>query len=568
MTADKKLLGEIFHNGLALEIPFFQRAYVWQEEQWERLLEDLKELSFKKGSFFLGSIILKKQESHNSHECRRIKTIVDGQQRLTTLLIILKALSLKENNSRGFDRAFFDDEGKITLKHNYSNYESFEKVMELEKEEELKAKEDDNIILAYNFYIKNIKTTELTFKDIMDYLEFVVIELEKNEDEQQIFDSINSLGVKLTTGELLKNYFFKKDNLNYYEKYWKNIFEINDEVKDYWDSEISKKTFIDILFYSYLQIKINDEKYNVTSSDKILFTKIEKAFESYRTFIEKYCKEEKDEIIKELGKFADVFKKTLNKESNKNGLSSISSLQDRISYIIFAFEQSILIPYVLFIELNLQSMEEKNEIYKLLESYFLRRITVKAQTNSMNKVINSLIYNKILSKAKLAEFLKAQNNQGAFFPDNKRLKNSIFNDSFTNDRAKKILYFLESSLRSEKHSTQLHGVDVYSLEHIMPIKWEKNWDENLNKAQRKERDRKIKTLGNLTIITNSLNSSIKNSSWEIKKDGDGNRNGLRAYSKDIEIMNKFLDLPLWNEGEIEKRALFLYEKFIEIFPNL
>ena len=89
MEAGKRTISEIFNGGRILEIPFFQRSYVWDKEQWARLLEDMKAISSSNKPYFLGSVILKQQDTSSSSP-GEVRTLIDGQQRLTTLNIFLK----------------------------------------------------------------------------------------------------------------------------------------------------------------------------------------------------------------------------------------------------------------------------------------------------------------------------------------------------------------------------------------------------------------------------------------------------------------------------------------------
>jgi uncharacterized protein with ParB-like and HNH nuclease domain len=118
---------------------------------------------------------------------------------------------------------------------------------------------------------------------------FVGIDLGIDEDEQQIFDTINSLGVRLTTAELLKNYFFGRDDIENYETKWKLVFENDDETKSFWDREITagrtKRENIDLFFYSFLQIKLQDKSLNVKSDDKKRLSKFSNLFENYKSFM-------------------------------------------------------------------------------------------------------------------------------------------------------------------------------------------------------------------------------------------------------------------------------------------
>lgn len=97
--------------------------------------------------------------------------------------------------------------------------------------------------------------------------------MDKDEDEQQIFDSINSLGVNLTTAELLKNYFFGPNTIQEYESKWVSVFEKDNDTKAYWDTEMEtgrlRRTMMDIFFDSYFQIFVQDKKYKKRSSQTL-----------------------------------------------------------------------------------------------------------------------------------------------------------------------------------------------------------------------------------------------------------------------------------------------------------
>jgi uncharacterized protein with ParB-like and HNH nuclease domain len=98
MEAGKRSINEIFNGNKILEIPFFQRAYVWDEPQWERFIADMEFVSHNNKPYFLGSVILKQQPTSSEQSVGDKRTVIDGQQRLTTLNLFFKVLSLKLNN--------------------------------------------------------------------------------------------------------------------------------------------------------------------------------------------------------------------------------------------------------------------------------------------------------------------------------------------------------------------------------------------------------------------------------------------------------------------------------------
>lgn len=568
MDAGKRTINDVFNGSRVLEIPFFQRAYVWDEEQWERLLEDVENVSQKKEPYFLGSVILKQQQTSTNSEYGDIRTIIDGQQRLTTLSILLKVLCLKNNQMEPFNRRFRLDDGTIVLRHNHNDIEAFTRIMNLTEEVDINYK--DNISRAYTYFREFLNHELISFQTITNAILLVVIDLSPEEDEQQIFDTINSLGVKLTTAELLKNYFFDRNDYQKYEKYWKSVFESDEETKAYWDIEITagryRRSFIDIFFYSYLQIKIQETTFLVKTDDKILFSKVDKLFESYKRFIKEYLDGEKDAILKEIKEYAELFKSTFNPDVINDELPAESGIE-RINAIIFALETTTLIPYVLYIERNITDQIVKNDLYGFIETYIMKRLICKASTKNYNQLFTDrLILNKVLSKQSFIEFLENQDDKVNYLPSDEEMRISFNDNILTNKQATGVLYFIESKIRDKsKHSTQLLGISKYSLEHIMPKKWQNHWGRLEEQHQIDKRNRKLLTLGNLTIITQSLNKSIRDSDWETKKYGKDKKPGLDKYAKGIDTFSDYLNKKEWNEDTIEERAEFLFNKAVEVW---
>lgn len=575
MEAGKNAVADIFNGSRILDIPFFQRAYVWEQEQWERFLEDMEFVSENNKPYFLGSIISKQQETEMSVDVGDIRTLIDGQQRLTTLIIFFKVLWLMENKNDYFERQFKLMRGsrKLALHHNHSNFESFEKISGLNELEDIRETEDgiDKILGAYNFFKSNIKKENLKGDVIMGRLTFVSIHLSATEDEQQIFDTINSLGVRLTTAELLKNYFFDRNDIQLYNENWKEVFEKDEETIKYWDKEISAgrmwRTFIDLFFYSYLQIKVQEPQLDVRANDKTHYARVDSLFDSYKNLIKNY-QLEKREIIEEIREYADVFRMHFDYEVVNRGLTPESGIE-RINVIIFGLENSTLIPYTLFVLKNAENKGQKNELFDSVENYIMRRMITRESSKNYNQLFTErMISNRILSKQQFKELVDKIDDQVNRLPDDSSLRDAFLNEKHINKQSKGILYMIESKIRNtEKHATQLLGLDGYSLEHLMPKKWENNWSRLDTQEEKDNRNRKLLTLGNLSIITQQLNASIRDSSWSVKKSGSGNKGGLKAFSTGIEILHDFLELEDWNEGEIENRAQYLFEKAKSIWPR-
>jgi len=222
----------------------------------------------------------------------------------------------------------------------------------------------------------------------MNNIIFVGIDLEEYEDEQQIFDTINSLGVKFTTAELLKNYFFNKDNYEMYETFWKKIFENDEETRDYWEREITtgriKRTILDLFLFAYLQIKINEKSANVKTENKLDFNRVEHLFQSYKLFIKEYCNNNQNIILMELKDYAVIFKNNFNPIIEDEELTAKAGIE-RINALIFGLENTTLIPYVLYILKEVDDVTQRDNLFEHIEAFIIRRMIVGTTNKNYNQ---------------------------------------------------------------------------------------------------------------------------------------------------------------------------------------
>lgn len=576
MNASKKLVSDIFNGRRILEIPFFQRAYVWEVDQWERLLEDMESITRSNKPYFLGSVILKQKPTSTDFSVGDIRAVVDGQQRLTTLSIFFKVLCLSTGDTYKFDGQFriLSQNKEIAILHNHHDVDNFESIMNLE--ELIRLNGNGKIIECYNYFKEHLDEYQLDYDRIMNNIMFVGIDLDENEDEQQIFDTINSLGVRLTVAELLKNFFFSRSQFAAYEENWKPIFESNDETVEFWEQEIlagrTKRQNIELFFYAFLQIKVHTSDKNIKAEDKEQFSKFEGLFESYKAFINKY-EPNKAELIAEIREYAkiyynDILYFEINEELPKN--SGI----ERINALVFGMENTTLIPYVLYVLKNTEDPstevgynEERNAIFNILETYVIRRIIVKAINKNYNQLFTDRFIGRgLLTASDLKEYINSLEGQINYLPSKLEVQDGFVLSKLINRQTRGILYMLESKIRDRtSQSTALLGLNSYSLEHIMPKKWENKWQKVSSEEARINRNRKLLTLGNLAIITSSLNTSIRDASWKTKLNGKGDRGGLKRFASGIETMGDFLERDVWNEEIIEERARFLSHKANQVW---
>jgi uncharacterized protein with ParB-like and HNH nuclease domain len=570
MEAGKRSINDIFNGNKILEIPFFQRSYVWDEPQWERFIADMEFISVNNKPYFLGSVILKQQFTSSQQSIGDQRTVIDGQQRLTTLNIFFKILSLRLGNeylNNLFRLPMKNYE--VSLLHNRNDVKAFNRILDLTNLASLDS--DDNVTRAYTYFVDNIDVAKINFQNILTNLMFVGIDLTAEDDEQQIFDTINSLGVKLSTAELLKNYFFGRDDIQLYIDYWQNVFEVDTDTKSYWDTEIFagrfQRSFLDLFFYSFLQIKIQEPSLSVSSEDKIEYSKVDGLFESYKSLIKKYGVN-KLELISEVKVYASLFIENFSTDVVDSELPASFGIE-RINAIIFGLENSTLIPYVLYVLRNVLDPVERDRIFEFLESYIMRRMICHANTKNYNQLFSDrFIFNQILTAQDIKNYIDNRSDKVNFMPSDSEVIDGFKESKLVNKQSTGILYFIETRIRNRQlQSTAMMGLNRYSLEHVMPKKWENNWPPVLNENERLLRNRKLLTLGNLTIITASLNSSIRDSAWNIKKTGKASKKGLNYYAGGLETFSQYLSNQTWDEQSIGDRAAFLSNLAISIWKK-
>ena len=560
MEASTIKIETLFNKGRTLEVPFFQRSYVWEEENWERFLDDMEAVSVSKKDYFMGATILKQQPTP-SNETLDLRLLIDGQQRFTTIIIFFKLLSKIQNKPEMFSDTFYNRKKQIILQHNHNDIEIFEAIVKGKLTPTLEEKyKNNNILQCYRYFAKQEESLQdISINSLLGFLYFLGIDLTENEDEQQIFDTINSLGVSLTTAELLKNKLFRKEDTQLYEKTWKATFEGDENIRKFWEQKVTAgrqyRMNIDLFLQSFLLIISH-------ANDK--YIGIDNLFINYTKFLENNYKDNKTDFISNLIDYTKLYKENIQPDYLNNYIDETATIE-RLNIIIFGLNITTIVPYILYLLKEVSDDNERNKMFGLLETYLIRRLICKITTKNYNNLFASFIRNETNNYNDLKEKLESDG-----IPDETTLETSFQKNHLTNQQAKIILYLLEITKYTgdgNRHSNTLLPVNKYSLEHIMPKQWEKNWSENLSGEEKEKRsnDKPFLKLGNLTIISGRLNSSINNGAWQEKKDGKGKNKGLNFYSSGITILAEYLQKENWAEEEIKERGEELFKHASEIW---
>jgi uncharacterized protein with ParB-like and HNH nuclease domain len=571
INANKEILQSFFQNNIQYEIPFFQRSYVWEDENWQTFWDhlDIEVEAYKNGELsehFIGTIITKQKESQALGEIK--VELIDGQQRLTTVAIFLKAIEftgqeilinlkstiqslLKFENSRG--------EEFLRIEHSKHDAPYFKAIL---KDEDLSQlpNQKNNILLAFYFFVEKLKDLSDddrdTFKNVLlQKVPVISMLLSKEDDEQEIFDTINSLGVRLTTGELLKNFIYKNKDLQpLYSSTWQNIFEEDDTSIKFWGSKRTSgrihRTNIEVLLYCYLIIQLGDD------------IRIEKLFKEYKIYIGQKSTLEQKVFLHDLNAYAYIFS-TFPSGSDIN-LLCFNDKERRFFRVLEGIEVSTAFPLVLFLY---QTISDKNDLLKtleVLESYLVRRNICKFTTKNYNKlfvqIINELKKSTFVNSKMLYDLLISFSDETNKFPSDTEVKDAVHKVIPSNKHAREILFIIAlKDLDSSYATVNTLELSKLSVEHIMPKEWEENWPEpTFTDIQKNQRYHSIRTLGNLTLITQPLNSKLRNSSWS-------NKSTILSQYSMLNMTIAYLTSSTWTEKSIHDRGTTLAEKAIDIW---
>ncbi|WP_428224841.1 DUF262 domain-containing protein [Flavobacterium sp.] len=546
-------------------IPFFQRPYVWLKEDCENLYEDVIETAKANKinplkEHFIGTIITK--NSSNSSQMAAKYDLVDGQQRMTTFSLLIKALAnnvdLNQPNANFlFDNInnslFFKDaygEVHYRIMHNRIDTIYFDKVLSSDKNTNFTEPEGkSNILDTYRYFLA--KFSGLSNDELLNYNNIILhkfpaisMVLDAHDDEQEIFDTINSLGVKLTTSELLKNYVFSdKQTQDLYKTYWEDIFESDEETIKFWNT---KKTAgrvyrenIDVLLYCYLLIE--------TQKD----ISLEHLFKDYKNWLSGKSFQDKKTFLEGLKSYAEIYA-TFPSGTELNNLK-FDDKEKRFFHVIENLNITTIFPLVLYIYKSVADETEREQCLELLESYLVRRNICRLTTKNYNNLFISIIKSiKETSETTIFEALKntlhSYKEDTNRFPEDTDVKNAFANSILSNQHAKETLYIIALyQVKTVLNDVTVLSANSFSVEHMMPKKWEENWSKLETQEEKNARNYKLLTFGNLTIITKNLNSKLRNSAWSNKK------TVLQQYSS-LPLTTKYTVLEDWNESTINNRA--------------
>lgn len=605
---------ELFDGTKRYVIPMFQRQYVWREEkQLSRLWTDLlskteQRLDRKNASpHFLGAIVIALLPTYG----RQVQAydVIDGQQRLTTFQILLTAF---RDVGKTLDSEFADELNKYITNVGIMEDKTVERykvwptqvdrpqmkaLVDSASRDAVRVAEQNALgrkrtgvepfmVVAYHYFYQQIadfiaadygestqdERIEALFHSLKHDLALVSIELEGGDDPQVIFETLNGFNEPLLPTDLLRNFAFQRA---YREKRGEDDKTPDDLYNEYWlpfdqhfwkrDEKQGrlKRPRADIFFQHFLAMK--------QASD----VNVARLYHDYKTWIETespYSRVEDE--LKDLAKFAGVFKKLLMPEE----LSELSAFAGMLN----AFDVKTISPLILYLcgeaDLDEASLAEA---LKILESFLIRRAVCCLTTKNYNRLFLQLVEG-LRGKSDVVETLRTALLQGTgdavVWPDDLNFKQAWLNRPLYNDltssRVQFILRQIELAKRTAKNE-DIHIRSILTVEHIMPRAWEKNWPmsdgtfaknsidrllQNEPNVDADNRDRLVNTIGNLTLLTQPLNSSLQNGGWSEKKPEIMKQSSL-AMNREL------VDATSWSDAAIMERGNALYLVASAIWPR-
>ena len=580
LSANKEKLASFFAGNVQFQIPFFQRAYVWQNDNWQELWDDVLEelIALQAGKsdseHFIGTVIIKSRDTGKLNVATY--DLIDGQQRLTTICLLLRALhDVLPETEKGLrkyisDKLVFSDSygnEHIRLVHSQVDKEHFARIIQAEDNNAALADSSSRIVRGYKWFRNQATNTVIqsSIREIvtilLDKLPVIHMALSASDDVQQIFDTINSLGVKLTVGELLKNYLFAFPEVApHYEALWKQVFEKDEETILFWEAERTAgripRSNIDLFLYSYLII---------TAGTNI---KLESLFKQFKSYLKDQLENKPTELlhfVTELAQYAEIYVGL--PEGRDLHEIRFDEHEKRFFHIINELDVNTISPLILYIYKEVTDKQERQAILRLLESYIVRRtvcrLTTKNYNNLFISILNDLKKNDTLDATTLRTRLTASDEVTSYFPSDDDFRSSFSRSALINKYSGEVLYGIALyQLTHDYNDNKRLSKSGLSVEHIMPKKWRNNWmpPSNNTKAEEENRDNKLLTIGNLTLIKGKLNSALRDGAWSKKQ------KGLLPYSS-LRITTTYLSKEEWNEEEIEARAKNLFEDALAIWPR-
>lgn len=588
----------LFNLPQHLTVPLFQRAYVWDEErQWEPLWEDIRRLvqlrmgPAPEATHFLGAMVMQRQGSSPGVAAQY--ALVDGQQRLTTLQLLFDAteaefrtfefiaqanqMRVLTHNSPDMGFVGLD---QLKVVHSNDDGDSFQQVMLAEPPLDYGELDDHLIVRAHRYFSQEVRDwlMEVEGQDqqtraaalagvLMQGLELVVITLDAAEDAQAIFETLNARGTPLTQADLVKNLIFQQlevegaDVDQVYLDHWKHLED------DFWRTEVRLGRFsvarVALFINHWLVARTGDE-----ISTQATFSRFKQwvLYDSTRSM---------SDVVEAMERQSRQYRAWIEQATVRDGeLDPPSLFVYRTQVAGFEAVKPILM--WLYDSENCVPESTRHLALQWVESWVLRRSLLRRPGSDISRTMASLIGElRQVPPEQVAlrtqTFLASLDTPGTYWPTDDELRGELLEMAAYRVHSRgKLRMFLEAAEDDARDftgsSSSRSGArvprDVMYIEHILPQKWKTHWAVG-SLREEVERDAHVHRMGNLTLLTSTLNSSISNGPWS---GASGKREALVRH--DLLLMNRRLRaVDQWDEHMIDSRGREIADAIIRTWPT-
>jgi len=547
MNAQQTILQDILEGTKQYIVPLFQRTYSWGKNEWGTLWDDLISLYEMDNPrpHFIGSIVNMPTTSIPEGVSKYM--LIDGQQRLTTLLLIL--ILLRDKALEKGDEDFASEINNTLVVNPYKKENDYFKLMPTQVDRkvfqrlvkyngsnsEIK-KKNNQLTQAYTFFekkLRQVKNSDFNGlkKIITNYFSVVSIVLDPDDNPHLVFESLNSKGRPLTHADLIRNYFFMRIHMDKqqeaYEELWKPMEEkLGEYLTEYIRHYLMKKgTFI-------------------------------KQTDVYYILKERVNAENAVTILEDLARSAFFYQRLLNPKFEKS--AEIREQLNRLNRIEVTTAYPLLLTLYQKYDDRIFSECQFIECLKTIENFLIRRFICGIPTNQLNKIFPPVIP-QLENKYKIEEFHLGLKEilQSKGYPKNQEFRSRLAENRMygAGDRNNKTRLILETIESSYGHKENV-DVSKLSIEHVMPQTLSEWWQDHLGDEWEVTYELYLHNIGNLTLT--AYNAELYNAEFTKKKE--------LYRDSHLEMNRYFTSLDCWRKEDIEKRAHYLSKKALEIWP--
>lgn len=571
---DATRICDYFYGAMTLfVIPLYQRKYAWQQKHCVRLFEDLKKIH-REGTYshFFGSIV-----ATRVNETDDDLLIIDGQQRITTLsLLILAGLNAVANGDMEKGDEDIEEvrknylyavrrrvDRKIKLKPIEGDLEAYDALFTNNPEEFIK---NTGMTSNYQLFYQLIKVSDLSFTDMISAIErltVIDIRLDSKDNPQLIFESLNSCGKDLEEADKVRNYLLmslsSKEQEEYYHAYWSKIEKLTDGeptmyIRDYLTIENGAISNIEDLYFDF---KAYDEKSHLARRD----------------------------LLEKMLTFAKYYRQITKGETGNSRL-------DRKLRQIANIGTTVHLPFLMsfFDYVNEKGLDE-DEVYivlDVLENYWARRIICNYPANALQKMFSTLhadidkIYKRhkkrgielTLPYSQVLKYVLLKKQGTVSFPQDNEVKELFpYRQIYRIPSSYRCFLFerMENENSPEANDTIVQKMmsGEFTIEHIMPQTLTPQWRQELGDDWEDIYNTYLHTFANLTLT--GFNISYSNHSFKEKKEGYIDRKGNKIDGFDnsaFRLSNYMKHCDKWTLNELKERQQILLNNFLGLWPMI